>query len=65
METSQTTHPLKTLKGEEKIITTSVAICDGGKTDGHPRVYLDLSKTGKAPCPYCSQIFTLKSVKEN
>lgn len=32
--------------------------CDGnGKEVGHPRVYLDLFKTGEAVCPYCSKRF--------
>lgn len=26
----------------------------------HPRVYLDLSKTGKAKCPYCGYEFELE-----
>ncbi len=25
----------------------------------HPKVYLDLSKSGKACCPYCSTKYTL------
>jgi uncharacterized Zn-finger protein len=33
--------------------------CDGGNYAGHPRVYLDLSKTGQAICPYCSKTFVL------
>jgi len=26
----------------------------------HPRVYLDLSKTGSAKCPYCGTAYRLK-----
>ncbi len=26
----------------------------------HPRVYLDVTKTGKAACPYCGTVYTLK-----
>ena len=27
----------------------------------HPRVFLDLSETGKASCPYCSTQYQLKA----
>ena len=27
--------------------------------NAHPRVYLDVSKTGEATCPYCSNHFVL------
>lgn len=36
--------------------TDSVA-CDGDNGSGHPRIYLDLSKTGQVVCPYCSRTF--------
>ena len=26
---------------------------------GHPRVYLDVAKTGEAKCPYCGNVFRL------
>ena len=26
---------------------------------GHPRVYLDVAKTGQAKCPYCGNLFRL------
>lgn len=25
----------------------------------HPRVYLDIAKTGKAACPYCGTVYQL------
>ena len=28
--------------------------------DAHPRVYLPIEKTGKAVCPYCDAVYTLK-----
>ncbi len=28
--------------------------------NSHPKVYLDVSKTGSAKCPYCGTLFTLK-----
>jgi uncharacterized Zn-finger protein len=35
--------------------------CEGeGELIGHPRVYLDLSKTGDVVCPYCSKHFKYK-----
>jgi uncharacterized Zn-finger protein len=27
----------------------------------HPRVFLDLSETGKASCPYCGKVYQLKA----
>ena len=28
--------------------------------DGHPKVYLDVGKTGEAKCPYCGTVYKLK-----
>ena len=28
--------------------------------DGHPKVYLDVARTGEAKCPYCSTVYKLK-----
>lgn len=37
--------------------------CDGnGREAGHPRVYLDLSKTGEVYCPYCSKHYKKANV---
>ena len=27
----------------------------------HPRVFLDVTKTGKAMCPYCGTVYVLKA----
>ncbi|RCS56734.1 zinc-finger domain-containing protein [Parvibium lacunae] len=27
----------------------------------HPKVFLDVSKTGQAKCPYCGTVYTLKA----
>lgn len=36
--------------------------CDGGSgSQGHPKIYLDLSEQGHAVCPYCSQTFVTAS----
>ena len=29
--------------------------------NGHPKVYLDVAKTGEAKCPYCGTVFKLKA----
>ncbi len=29
--------------------------------DGHPKVYLDVAKTGEAKCPYCGTVYKLKA----
>jgi uncharacterized Zn-finger protein len=28
--------------------------------DTHPKVYLDVGKTGEAKCPYCGTVYKLK-----
>ena len=38
--------------------------CPSPKADmkiwnSHPKVYLDVSKTGEAKCPYCGTLYTL------
>jgi uncharacterized Zn-finger protein len=37
-----------------------VVSCDGTKTGGHPRVFLNLASAGQIECPYCSRLFILK-----
>jgi uncharacterized Zn-finger protein len=29
--------------------------------NGHPKVYLDVAKTGEARCPYCGTVYKLKA----
>lgn len=29
--------------------------------NGHPRVFLDLARTGSVKCPYCGQVYRLKA----
>jgi len=42
-------------------VTTARVACDGGPgADGHPKVYLNLGKTGVVDCPYCGKRFVLK-----
>jgi uncharacterized Zn-finger protein len=39
-------------------IDTHVAACDGGGgVAGHPKVFLNLSASGRVECPYCSRLF--------
>ena len=28
---------------------------------GHPKVYLDVARTGEAKCPYCGTVYRLKA----
>jgi uncharacterized Zn-finger protein len=43
-------------------VETPTVGCDGGDGPlGHPRVYLDVAKTGSVECPYCSRHFVLKA----
>ena len=40
--------------------------CPSPKADmvlgnSHPKVYLDVAKTGEAKCPYCSTVYKLKA----
>lgn len=41
-------------------VKTNRIACDGDKGGLHPRVYLDLSKTGEVTCPYCSRNFVFE-----
>jgi uncharacterized Zn-finger protein len=42
------------------------AVCDGeGAYDGHPRVFLDTSKSDVTVCPYCSKHFSAAKAKEH
>lgn len=42
----------------ETVYTTQERVaCDGGVYEGHPKIYLDVSKTGSVVCPYCSKAF--------
>jgi uncharacterized Zn-finger protein len=43
----------------ETVETDQIAVaCDGpGGALGHPRVFLNLSPSGRAECPYCSRLF--------
>jgi uncharacterized Zn-finger protein len=29
--------------------------------DGHPKVYLDVGRTGEVKCPYCGTVYKLKN----
>jgi len=40
--------------------------CPSAKADmklwsSHPKVYLDVAKTGEAKCPYCGTVYRLKA----
>jgi uncharacterized Zn-finger protein len=30
-------------------------------SDNHPKVYLDVGRTGQAKCPYCGNVYALKA----
>ena len=46
---------------EEIVVSTKRVACDGGGGAlGHPMVYLTLSDSGRADCPYCGRRFELK-----
>ncbi len=48
----------------EKVYTSQERVsCNGGEYEGHPKIYLDTSKTGSVTCPYCSKIYILDSKK--
>jgi len=49
--------PLTERKIEVTTIYEDRAFCKGEGHIGHPGVFLDLSKKGRAVCPYCSQVF--------
>lgn len=37
--------------------------CDGGKTFGHPRIYMVLGDDGAAECYYCGRRFIRKAAR--
>lgn len=37
--------------------------CDGGKTFGHPRIYMALGDDGAAECYYCGRRFVRRSAR--
>ena len=41
-------------------VKDKIVACDGGEDFGHPLIYLNIAKSGKVVCPYCSKIFVLK-----
>lgn len=49
--------------GESFYTSKTTVSCSGGTYTGHPLIYLDLSKTFKVSCPYCSQIFIYKPLE--
>ena len=56
-EQAMTDKTTDTIKTDEKRVA-----CDGdGGVLGHPRVYLNLGKDGRAECPYCERIFILNN----
>lgn len=42
-------------------VTTTKLNCDGGEANGHPRVFLTMTKAGTVDCPYCGRHFVLVS----
>lgn len=39
--------------------------CDGGKTFGHPRIYMALDEDGTAECYYCGRRFERKGARRD
>jgi len=39
--------------------------CNGGKTFGHPRIYMALGEDGTAECYYCGKRFVRVSAAED
>ncbi|GIL00020.1 MAG: hypothetical protein BroJett029_42280 [Alphaproteobacteria bacterium] len=44
--------------------STIVGCNGGGGALGHPLVYLNMTKTGRVDCPYCSRRYVLKEGAE-
>lgn len=49
---------METVEVEDSVEEVS---CDGGKTFGHPRIYLTLGEDGIAECYYCGRRFVRKN----
>ena len=48
--------PFETIEVDEPV----VACNGGGGALGHPRVFLNLTSTGRIECPYCSRLIVLR-----
>ena len=48
--------PFETIEVDDAV----VACNGGGGALGHPRVFLNLTSTGRIECPYCSRLFVLR-----
>jgi uncharacterized Zn-finger protein len=48
--------PFETIEVDDPV----VACNGGGEALGHPRVFLNLTSTGRIECPYCSRLFVLR-----
>lgn len=53
----------KTVQVSAKDLPLSCPIKDSQTWNQHPKVYLDLSKTGQATCQYCGAAYILNSDK--
>ncbi len=45
------------------LVGHGLAFCPNPKMaqwSGHPKVYIDVAKTGEAKCPYCGTVYRLK-----
>lgn len=42
-------------------VEDDVVACNGDQISTHPKVFLDLTKTGQTICPYCSRKYIKKS----
>ncbi len=57
MEEEACTHQQKTISAKD--LPLSCPMPNERLWDGHPRVYLDIEKTGRVVCPYCETEYNL------
>jgi len=52
--------PPKTVEITSRALPLACPLPDAPLWARHPRVYLDVTKTGEVTCPYCSAHYVLK-----
>ena len=63
MSDQANTQPANVTEPPEVIYTDQTRVpCDGGGGAlGHPRVYLEMSASGRVVCPYCDRLYILSA----
>ncbi|MBH2010014.1 MAG: zinc-finger domain-containing protein [Xanthomonadaceae bacterium] len=61
MSKSSTIELLASDLNDQGCVTCPSPKADMKLWNSHPRVYLDVARTGEAKCPYCGEVYKLKA----